>query len=205
MSHNAEVLQYCSHAYYTVLHPRNTYAATFIMAALCYIACGSWSSYETSILILPVAWNANTPYFMPASQLEETTCNGVVPLRGTIILAGHRRLIIGRISHIVSIHQTFVILSIYGAVNEQMREKVEVHLRVPYNMLTKKAHWLGRVHKFLFGSLNDNSLPQAPGMSDNTTRLPLSLTQCRIPCGRFHYIDQQMPSCTGSFGIPLPS
>ncbi len=133
------------------------------MADICYAPCCNWPSFEPPILALPVAWSTQNTYFTLADLPDEGTYTDLIPLRGTIILAGHRRLIIGVIHSIVSTHQTYLILAIHGAVSERMRERVEVHLRVPYTALTQLARMLAMIHRGFYRTLNDDQSPRDPG------------------------------------------
>ena len=133
------------------------------MSNICLAPCYGCSPYEPPILALPVAWSASNPYFTLADLPNQGPYVDLIPLRGRIILAGHRRLIIGNIHNVVSTHETHLILAVYGAASERMREKIEVHLRVPYAALTRSARVLAMIHRGFYGTFKDDQLPHSPG------------------------------------------
>lgn len=133
------------------------------MSNICLAPCCGCSPYEPPILALPVAWSASKPYFTLADLPNQGPYVDLIPLRGRIILAGHRRLIIGNIHNVVSTHETHLILAVYGAASERMREKIEVHLCVPYAALTRSARVQAMIHRAFFGTFKDNQLPHSPG------------------------------------------
>lgn len=139
------------------------------MSNICLAPCYGCAPYEPPILALPVAWSASNPYFTLADLPNQGPYVDLIPLRGRIILAGHRRLIIGDIHNVVSTHKTYLILAVYGAASERMREKIEVHLRVPYAALTRPARVLAMIHRGFFGTYEDNQLPHSPGTHIKTS------------------------------------
>ena len=130
----------------------------YLLALLCIDR--SWSH---PIPVLPVLWDHKVPYFMTH---EEPGRPGVVDLVGLsewIVLAGHRRLIVGRTQDIIATYSTHAVLSVQGCASGTMLETSEVHVSIPYTALTPCLRRYVNLRRRIFADLEDRTIKAWPG------------------------------------------
>ncbi|KAF7789845.1 hypothetical protein EIP86_000791 [Pleurotus ostreatoroseus] len=147
------------------------------MDCLLALLCIDRSWYHP-IPVLPVLWDHQVPYF---SMHEEPGRPGIVDLVGLhewIVLAGHRRLIVGRTQNVIATYPTHAVLSVHSSASDQMLDIGEVHVSIPYTALTP---WLRRyisLRRWFRADLKDREFATLPEHPAND--IVLSHPQCPV-------------------------
>ena len=152
------------------------------MDCLLALLCIDRSWYHP-IPVLPVLWDHQVPYF---NMHEEPGRPGIVDLVGLhewIVLAGHRRLIVGRTQNVIATYPTHAVLSVHSSASDQMLDIGEVHVSIPYTALTP---WLRRyisLRRWFRADLKDREFATLPGTPVQIFQTVITLTSA-IPTKR---------------------
>ena len=132
------------------------------MDCLLALLCIDRSWYHP-IPVLPVLWDHQVPYFITHEESGRPGISGLIGLHEWIVLAGHRRLIVGRTHSIIATYPAHVVLSVHGCISDQMLETCEVHVSIPYAALTPYAQYRVIWHRLFHADLPDRKFESLPG------------------------------------------